>query len=144
MTVFSERFVEDLSDDSQFFKMKPSISINSRTEFHGSFFYFEITENSAPYEFINKPKQPIDQFTLEIDELEFKVIIDSATSSPDKNYPWVYVTGKKGKLNYFMLLAPGDKNDIILNQYNESDVFKPEDKARIIELISSMFTRNSN
>lgn len=38
MVVFSERLVEELADKSLFFKMKPSISINSRTEFLGGFF----------------------------------------------------------------------------------------------------------
>lgn len=143
MEVFSERSIEELTDNNQFFKMKPSISINSRSDFHGAFFYFEITENSKPYEFINQPKLPINQFSLEIDELKFKVIVNSTTSSPDNNYLWIYITGIHGKLNYFILLAPSDKNDIILNQYNESDEFKLEDKERIIELIRSIFTEPS-
>jgi hypothetical protein len=144
MDVFSERFVEELTDNSLFFKMKPSISINSRTEFHGSFFFMEVTGNPKPYEFINKPKQPIDQFSLEIDDLKFKIVISSTTSSPGNSYPWVYITGVNGKLNYYILLDLGDKNDIIQNQYNESDEFKPEDKGRITDLISSLFSRISN
>lgn len=144
MNVFSTRFVEELTDSGQFFRMKSSISINSRTEFHGSFFYLEITENSKPFEFSMKSKQPIDQFSLDIDELSFIIVIASTTSSPDKNYPWVYITGVSGKLNYYILLALGNKNEIILNQYNESDVLKLEDKVRITALVTSIFSRNSN
>jgi hypothetical protein len=144
MEVFSERFIEELTDDSQFFRMKPSISINSRTEFHGSLLYFEVTENSKPFEFSNKPKRPIDQFPLEIDTLRFEVRINSTTTSPDKNYPWIYITGSNGKLNYYILLELGNNNEVLTNQYSDSDVFKNEDKIRIIELISSIFSRNPN
>lgn len=144
MGVFSERFVEELTDNSLFFKMKPSTSINSRTEFHGSLFFMEITGNPKPYEFVNKPKHPINQFSLDIDNLKLNIVISSTTSSLEKSYPWVYITGVNGKLNYFILFELGDKNDIIQNQYNESDEFKPEDKGRITDMISSIFSRNSN
>ena len=144
MNVFSERFIEELTDRNLIFKMKPSISINSRTEYQGSFFYLEITENPKPYEFINKPKQPIDQFSLEVDELEFIVIVSSTTSSPDKDYPWIYITGSNGMLNYYMLLALGSNNYLIRNTYNDSDVFALEDKEKIIEVINSIFSRNSD
>jgi|GEM_PF-5361841 len=144
MVVFSERLIEELADKSLFFKMKPSISINSRTEFHGAFFYFEITENPKPYEFINNPKHPIDQFSFEIDDLSFQVIISPITSSPEKSYPWVYITGVNGKLNYYILLELGDNNVIMQNQYNESDTFKLEDREKIIGVLSSIFTRNSS
>lgn len=47
-------------------------------------------------------------------------------------------------MNYYILLELGDKNDIIQNQYNGSDEFNPEDKGRITDLISSLFSRISN
>jgi len=145
MDVFSERLVYELTDISPFFKMKSSISFNSRTIFHGAFFYFEITENSKPYGFFsNEPKYPIDQFSFEIDDLSFQVIISPITSSPEKSYPWVYITGVNGKLNYYILLELGDNNVIMQNQYNESDTFKLEDREKIIGVLSSIFTRNSS
>jgi hypothetical protein len=143
MAIFDERFVEELTDKNPFLKMKSSLSINSRSTFHGSFMHFEITQNSRPYEFIMSPKHSIDDFTLEIEDLSFTVTISPITSSSEKSFPWIYITGVQDKLNYFIQLSPGDDNDLIQNKYNSKDGFKPEDRQRITELILSIFTQDS-
>lgn len=142
MSVFSERIIGTMTDKNMFFKMKPSISINSRTTFHNAFFQFEITQNSKPYEFIMSPIHPIEQFTLDIDELHFTITISPTTASSEKSMPWIYITGVQDKLNYFILLAPSDMNDLIQNKYSASDDFLAEDKQRIIDLVTSIFTRD--
>lgn len=143
MAIFEERFVEELTNKNPFLKMKSSLSINSRSTFHGSFMYFEITQNSKPYEFIMSSKHSIDEFTVEINELSFTVTISPITASSEKSFPWIYIIGVHDKLNYFIRLSPGDDNDLIQNKYNSKDDFKPEDRQRITELIVSMFYKES-
>lgn len=88
------------------------------------------------------PIHPIEQFTLDIDELHFTITISPTTASSEKSMPWIYITGVQDKLNYFILLAPSDMNDLIQNKYSASDDFLAEDKQRIIDLVTSIFTRD--
>ncbi len=101
---------------------------------------FEITQNSKPYEFSMAFKKSIDEFTLDIDDLRFTVTISPITASSEQSYPWIYITGVHDQLNYFILLSPGDDNDLLHNKYYTKDDFKSEDRQRVTALILSIFT----